>query len=222
MSGHPEWIPEKIRNHPVMSWFISSAVLVILSVGMTSTVLNATSLGEMKVRIEGLSSENTLLHEELRTAQGRYDVAQASREDTISKRAGELSAAYRESMKSLEVRYEQLLKENEHLKSTISTLSSAERRQAAERNEARLKELSAALDLNNRQIAESQHLFYKTNASAGYDRASCNREKNNFYSNVCEQASKAESQARALQEQISLLERKGESLRNQMMALEGK
>lgn len=222
MSSYPEWIPAKIRNHPVMSGFISITMLVMLTVAMTWTVLNATSMGQMKVRIEGLSSENALLHEELRTAQGRYDAAQVSREETISKRAGELSAGYRESMKGLEVRYEQILHENAELKSTLITLTSGERRQAAERKESRLSELNVTLDLNTKQIAEAQQLLYQTSASAGYDRASCNREKENFYSNVCEHASKAESQVQVLQEKINLLERQGKNLSDQIVALEGK
>lgn len=78
------------------------------------------------------------------------------------------------------------------------------------------------MDKNNRQIAEVQHLFYQTSASAGYDRAACGKERENVYSNICEQASKQESQVRALQEKISLLERQGKNLSDQMMALEGK
>lgn len=218
MFSYLEWIPEKIRNHPV----ISGAILVMVSVGITWKVLDATSMGSMKVRTEALSAENAVLHEELRIAQGRYDAAQASREETISKRAGELSAAYRESMNSLEARYEHVLQENAELKDTLSTLYSGERRQAAERKEARLKELSAALDQNSRQIAETQQLLYQTSATAGYDRASCEREKQNFYSNICEHASKEESQVKALQEKIGLLERQGRNLSDQIVALEGK
>jgi|EndMetStandDraft_3_1072993.scaffolds.fasta_scaffold01767_2 hypothetical protein len=218
MFSYLEWIPEKIRNHP----FISGAILVMVSVGITWKVLDATSMGSMKVRTEALSAENAVLHEELRIAHGRYDAAQASREDTISKRAGELSAAYRKSMNSLEARYEHILQENAELKDTLSTLYSGERRQAAERKEARLNELSAALDQNSRQIAEAQQLLYQTSATAGYDRASCDREKQNFYSNVCEHASKEESQVKALQEKIGMLERQGRNLSDQIVALEGK
>ena len=220
MLSQPEWIPAVIRTHPVMRWFISSAILVIASVSLTWYALNATTLGEKEGRIAGLTLQNSLLHEELRAVQNRYDAAQASREDTISKRSGELSAAYRESMKSLGERYDQLLQENADLKSTLSALNSGERRQAAERKAARLSELSAERDLINRKMTEAQQLLYKTSASAGYDRASCTKEKQNFYSNVCEHAAKEEAQVRALQEKVSLLERQGEVLSNQMTALE--
>lgn len=222
MSGQVEWIPKKIRNHPVISWLIGSVILVTASVSMTWTVLNATTLGEIKERNEGLTSEIAYLREENRTAQARYDTAQASREDNISKRADELSVGYREHIKSLEAQYEKLLLENAELKSTLSALSSGERRQATERKEGRLSKLSAAMDLNNRQIAEVQQLLYKTSATAGYDRAACGKERINVYSNICEQASKEESQVRTLQEKISLLERQGKNLSDQMMALEGK
>lgn len=45
MLSHPGWIPEKIMNHPVAAWFISSGTLVFLSVSVTWMVLNATTLG---------------------------------------------------------------------------------------------------------------------------------------------------------------------------------
>lgn len=220
MSGHQEWIPEKVRNHPVVSWIISSTILVTASAGMTWTVLNTTTMSVIKVQNEGLTSEIVHLREENRTAQGRLDAAQASREETISKRAGELSAGYREYIESLEKKNEKLQLENENLKSTLSALSSGERRQAMERKEARLSKLSAALELNNRQIAEVQKLLYETSASAAYDRAECEKERKEYYSNICEQASRQEAQVRALQEKTGLLERQGKNLSDQMLALE--
>lgn len=194
-------------------------MLVAASVSMTWTVLIATTLGEIKEQNEELTSEIAHLREENRTAQGRYDAVQTSREETISKRADELSAGYREQIKSLEARYEQLLLD---LKSTLSALSSGERLQATEYKKARLSKLRAAADLSNRQISEVQQLLYKTSATASYGRAACGKERTNVYSNICEQASKEESQVRALQEKISLLERQGKNLSDQMMALEGK
>lgn len=216
------WIPLTIRNHPVITWIVWSAALATVSTIITSEVLNNTTLAEMKVRNEGLTSDIAYLREENRTALGRYDAAQASREETISKRVAELSAGYRENVKSLEELNEKLVLENADLKSTLSALSSGERRQAMERKEARLSKLSAALELNNRQIAEVQKLLYDTSASAGYDRAACGKESTNVYSNICEQASMQESQVRALQEKLSLLERQGKNLSDQMTALEGK
>lgn len=216
------WIPLTIRNHPVITWIVWSAALATVSIIITSEVLNNTTLAEMKVRNEGLTSDIAYLREENRTAQSRYDAAQASREETISKRVAELSAGYRENVKSLEERNEKLVLENADLKSTLSALSSGERRQAMERKEARLSKLSAALELNNRQIAEVQKLLYETSASAAYDRAECEKERKDYYSNICEQASRQEAQVRALQEKISLLERQGKNLSDQMMELEKK
>lgn len=216
------FIPRLIRNHPIIAW-ISWSVALANAVAMgTSEVLNNTTLAQMKVRNEGLTSDIAYLREENLTAQSRYNAAQASREETISKRVAELSAGYRENVRSLEERNEKLVLENVDLKSTLSALSSGERRQEMERKEARLSALSAALELNNRQIAEVQKMIYETSASAGYDRAACGKESTNVYSNICEQASKQEAQVRALQEKISQLERQGKSLNDQMMALEGK
>ena len=214
-------IPQAIRNHPVIAWIIWSVALAAVAAFTTSKVLNNTTMGEMKGRNDGLTSEIAHLREENRTAQERLDAAQVSREETISKRAGELSAGYREHIKSLEGKNEKLLLENANLKSTLSALSNEERLQTAERKEVRLSKLSAAQDLNNRQIAEVQQLLYQISASAGYDRAECGKERANFYSNICEQASKQESQVRALQEKISLLVRQGKNLSDQMMALVG-
>lgn len=216
------WIPLTIRNHPVITWIVWSAALATVSTIITSEVLNNTTLAEMKVRNEGLTSDIAYLREEIRTAHSRYDAAQASREETISKRVAELSAGYRENVKSLEERNEKLLLENADLKSTLSALRSVERRQSSDRKETRLSKLSAALELNIRQIAEAQQLLYRTSASAGYDRASCGKKSANVYSNICEQASKQESQVRALQEKISLLERQGKNLSDQIIALEEK
>lgn len=215
-------IPRVIRNHPVISWIIWSVALAIVVAIGTSRVLNNTTLAQMKGRNEGLTADIVYLREENRTAQSRYDMAQASREETISKRVAELSAGYREHIKSIEERNEKLQLENAELKSTLSTLSSVERQQAVERKSAMLSKLSAAQDLNNRQIAEVQQLIYQTSASAGYDRAECGKERTHVYSNICEQASKQESQVRALQDKISQLERQGKNLSDQMMALEGK
>jgi len=214
------WIPLTIRNHPVITWIVWSTALATVSTIITSEVLNNTTLAEMKVRNEGLTSDIAYLREENRTAQSRYDAAQASREETISKRVAELSAGYRENVKSLEERNEKLVLENADLKSTLSALSSGERRQAMERKEARLSKLSAALDENNRQIAEVQRLLYQTSASAAYDRAECEKERKDYYSNICEQASRQEAQVRALQEKTSLFERQGKNLSDQMLALE--
>lgn len=216
------WIPLTIRNHPVITWIVWSAALATVSTIITSEVLNNTTLAEMKVRNEGLTSDIAYLREEIRTAHSRYDAAQASREETISKRVAELSAGYRENVKSLEERNEKLLLENADLKSTLSALRSVERRQSSDRKETRLSKLSAALELNIRQIAEAQQLLYRTSASAGYDRAACGKKSANVYSNICEQASKQESQVRALQEKISLLERQGKNLSDQIIALEEK
>lgn len=216
------WIPLTIRNHPVITWIIWSAALATVSAIITSEMLNNTTLAEMKVRNEGLTSDIAYLREEIRTAHSRYDAAQASREETISKRVAELSAGYRENVKSLEERNEKLVLENADLESTLSALRSVERRQSTERKETRLSKLSAALELNNRQIAEAQQLLYRTSASAGYDRAACGKKSETVYSNICEQASKQESQVRALQEKISLLERQGKNLSDQIIALEEK
>jgi|GEM_PF-2966093 len=216
------WIPLTIRNHPVITWIVWSAALATVSAIITSEMLNNTTLAEMKVRNEGLTSDIAYLREEVRTAHSRYDAAQASREETISKRVAELSAGYRENVKSLEERNEKLVLENADLKSMLSALRGVERRQTTERKEARLSKLSAALELNTRQIAEAQQLLYRTSASAGYDRAACGKKSANVYSNICEQASKQESQVRALQEKISLLERQGKNLSDQIIALEEK
>ena len=216
------FIPQVIRNHPVIAWISWSVALAIVVAMGTSKVLNNTTLAQMKGRNEGLTADIANLREENRTAQSRYDTAQASREETISKRVAELSVGYREQIKSLEEQNEKLLLENASLKSTLNELSSRERQQATERKETRITKLSATLDENNRQIAEVQQLIYQTSASAGYDRAECGKERTNFYSNICEQASKQESQVRALQEKISLLEKQGKSLSDQIIALEGK
>jgi len=216
------FIPQVIRNHPVIAWISWSVALAIVVAMGTSKVLNNTTLAQMKGRNEGLTADIAYLREENRTAQSRYDTAQASREETISKRVAELSVGYREQIKSLEEQNEKLLLENASLKSTLNELSSRERQQATERKETRITKLSATLDENNRQIAEVQQLIYQTSASAGYDRAECGKERTNFYSNICEQASKQESQVRALQEKISLLEKQGKSLSDQIIALEGK
>ncbi|MCZ4061116.1 hypothetical protein O3W44_21490 [Pantoea sp. LMR881] len=204
------------------AWFISSCTLIFLSVGTTWAVLNATTLGEMKGRIEGLTWQNQRLTEDLRIAQSRYDTAQATRDDAISKKAIELSAGYKESMNALSARYENVLQENADLKNTLNALSSGERQQAAERKESRLKELSDAMALNSKQIEQEYRLLHETSASAGYERTSCEKEKEdkNVFSNVCEQASKHESEARSLREKISSLEKHGEILSGQMMALE--
>lgn len=193
-------IPQVIRNHPVIAWIIWSVALATVATITTSEVLNNTTMKEIKGRNDGLTSDIAHLRKENRTAQERLDAAQTSREETISKRAGELSAGYREYIKSLEEKNEKLLLENANLKSTLSALSNEERRQNVERKEARLSKLSAAQDLNNKQIAQVQQLLYQTSASAGYDRAACEKERTNFYSNICEQASKQESQVRSLQE----------------------
>lgn len=222
MPTQVEWIPQGIRNHPVMSWIVSSVLLVTASAGMTWTVLNATTMGEMDGRNKGLTSEIAYLREEKKTAQERYDAAQASREQAIDKRVDERSTEYQDRIKNLEARNENLIQENANLKSTLSALNSVEHQQAAKRKDSRLSKLNADLEQNNRLIAEVQQLLYKTSASAGYDRASCEKERTNFYSNVCEQASKEESQVRALQEKSSLLERKGEILSGQILDLEGK
>lgn len=216
------WIPLKIRNHPVIIWIVWSAALATVSTIITSEVLNNTTLAEMKVRNEGLTSDIAYLREEIRTVHSRYDGALASREETISKRVAELSTGYRENVKSLEERNEKLVLENADLKSTLSALRSVERRQSSDRKETRLSKLSAALELNIRQIAEAQQLLYRTSASAGYDRAACGKKSANVYSNICEQASKQESQVRALQEKISLLERQSKNLSDQIIALEEK
>jgi hypothetical protein len=96
MPDHLGWIPEKITNHPVASWFISSVTLVFVSVSVTWIVLNATTLGEQKRRNEGLALQNQRLTEDLRLAQTRYDVAQVSRDKFISKKGSKLSGGPRE------------------------------------------------------------------------------------------------------------------------------
>ncbi len=222
MPSHPGWIPEKITNHPVASWFISSVTLIFLSVSFTWMVLNATTLEEQKGRNEGLTLQNQRLTEDLRLAQTRYDVALSGRDEFISKKASELSAGYRESMAELNTRYDKILQENTDLKSTLATLSSSERQQAAIRKASRLQELSAAQNENSKQIAEAHRLLSEMSGRAGYDRAECEKEDKNTFSNVCEQASLAESRARSQREKISSLEKYGERLSSQLMALEGK
>lgn len=222
MLSHPGWIPEKIKNHPVAAWFISSGTLVFLSVSVTWMVLNATTLGELKGRNEGLTWQNQRLTEDLRSAQSRYDSAQAGRDEFITRKASELSAGYRESMAELNVRYDKILKENVDLQNTLNALSSGERQQAARRKESRLQELSAAQDENSKQITEAHRLLSEISGKAGYERAACEKEDENTFSNVCEQASLAESRARSQREKISSLEKYGESLSSQLMALEGR
>ncbi|MEN4546189.1 hypothetical protein [Pantoea agglomerans] len=161
MPSQPGWIPEKITNHPVASCFISSVTLVFLSVSFTWMVLNATTLGEQKGRNEGLTLQNQRLTEDLRLAQTRYDLALSGRDEFISKKASELSAGYQESMAELNTRYDKILQENANLKSMLAALSSPDRQQAAIRKASRLEELSAAQNVNSKQIAEAHSCFLK-------------------------------------------------------------
>jgi len=209
----------KITNHPVASWFISSVTLVFVSLSVTRIVLNVTTLGEQKGRNEGLALQNQRLTEDLRLAQTRYNVAQVSRDKFISKKASELSAGYWESIAEVNMRYDKIIQENAGLKSTLAALSSAKRQQEAICKASRLQELSAAQNENSKQIAEAHRLVSEMSGRAGYNRAECEKEDENTFSNVCLQVSLAESRIRSQREKISSLEIYGERLSSQLMAL---
>lgn len=120
------------------------------------------------------------------------------------------------------MRYDKILKENVDLQNTLNALSSRERQQAARRKESRHQELSAAQDENSKQITEAHRLLSEISGRGGYERAACEKEDENTFSNVCEQASLAESETRSQREKISSLEKYGESLSSQLLALEGR
>lgn len=200
---------------------ISLLTITPLSVLCTYLVMDNIVIKGKSSRIEELTYDKNYLTNQLTILQTQLEKQVSNEDSRLDKQSSAVKALYEGIISENNIKFKKLTEERDQLAFQLAKCSSNEKMEVYKINKENLIQLKQELSSVEKTINYLYDNHSKLSSEYGYSIKECEKSGTGFYSNICEQSSRAKYQLDSLVEQIKSQEQRRQFIQNQILLLQG-